>query len=192
MRLSREKFHFRGICIRIFSFCTWFIHEREQSNQTRKSPKWKLHVCLKVLWLDLFPDILPLGSCTGVSDSHRSAPSDVGPSDVGHQSVAPVLLPHLEQNLCEWICTNPPVKGRGGTAVNHGQTSKHPVLWYDYGASLYTSYLDLNKMIHFRDSDWLSPKSFQRFFFFFIYFNVIFWDCSRRENDSCCDCKAKH
>lgn len=89
MRLSREKFHFRGICIRIFSSCTWFIHEGEQSNQTRRSPKWKLHVCLKVLWLDPFPDMLLLGSCTGVSDTHRSAPL---PSDVGHQSFAPVLL----------------------------------------------------------------------------------------------------
>lgn len=98
MRLSRQKFHFRGICIRIFSFCTWFIHEREQSNQMRKSPEWELHVCLKVLWLDPFPDIFLLGCCTGVSDKHRSAPL---PSDAGHQSVAPVLLPSLSaQSLC--------------------------------------------------------------------------------------------
>lgn len=96
-----------------FFFWTWFIHESEQSNQMRKSPKWKLHVCLKVLWLDPFPDILLLGSCTGVSDTHRSAPL---PSDVGHQRVAPVLLPHLQQNLCEWIRTETSVKGRGGTA----------------------------------------------------------------------------
>lgn len=45
---------------------------------------------------------------------------------------------------------------------------QHRVLWYDYGSSLYMSYLDLNKMIHFRDSDWLSPESYQRFFFLYI------------------------
>lgn len=190
MRLSREKFHFRGICIRIFSFCTWFIHEGEQSNQMRKSPKWKLHVCLKVLWLDPFPDISLLGSCTGVSDTHRSTPL---PSDVGHQSVAPVLLPHLQQNLCKRICTNTSVKGRGGVAQlsvmdRRAIIPQHPVLWYDYGSSLYMSYLDLNKMIHFRDSDWLSPESYQRFFLYIYIYNFL--DCSHREDDSCCNCEA--
>lgn len=52
MRLSRETFHYREIHIRIF--CIWFIHEGEQTYPMGNSPKWKVHVCLDVLWFHPF------------------------------------------------------------------------------------------------------------------------------------------
>lgn len=178
-----ERNSMGGICIRIFSFCTWFIHESEQSNQMRKSPKWKLHVCLKVLWLDPFPDILLLGSCTGVSDTSsiriyavRCGASKCRPCTAPSSS-AESLPTKLHKHTSEAGVAGLPIMDRHANTWCCGMIGV---------SSRYMSYLDLNKMIRFRDSEWLSPESFLGFFFYIYNFP----DCSHREKDSCCDYKA--
>lgn len=156
----------------------------------RKSPEWELHVCLKVLWLDPFPDIFLLGCCTGVSDKHRSAPL---PSDAGHQSVAPVLAP--PSLSAQSVCMNLHKHINGESRVWHSSQSwtntqsylnVPSVLGRYYSSGLYIS-LDLNTMTHVRDSDCLSPESFHRF----CSPNIIFWTArTGKKNDSCRDCEA--
>lgn len=98
--------------------------------------------------------------------------------------------PRFQHNLCVWICTNTSVESRVGTALNRRQTrnrtSTPGVLGWYCGSGLYISYLDLNKMTHVRDWDWLSPESFHRF----CSPNIIFWTAHTGKNDSCRDCKA--
>lgn len=108
MRLSREKLHFRGICIRIFSFLHMF-YSWEWTKQSEEEISQAEGSCvIESLWLDPFSDVLLLGCCPSVSDMHQSAPL---PSGVGHQSVAPALFPRLQQNLCKLTCKNTKMEG---------------------------------------------------------------------------------
>lgn len=71
----------------------------------RKSLKWKVHVCLKVLWLDPFPDISLPDTCTTVSHVHWSTPL---PSGEGHRGAA------LPSSIPSW-------------------TDVYKNTWYEYG-----------------------------------------------------------
>lgn len=177
MRLSGEKLHFRGICIRIFSFLYMF-YSRERTKQSEEEISQAEGSCVfGSLWLDPLSDILLLGCCPSVSDMHQSTPL---PSGVGHQSVAPALFPRLEQNLCKLTCENTKMVGEARRSNTDGRAvarccgaiiaagSTHVFLGSKQNNRLWGTRLTL---------PWVIQG---------ILFSIIFLACLHPENDSCC------
>lgn len=131
-----------------FSPLAWFIHEGEQSNQMRISPKWLVHLCLEVLLLYPFTaSWFTLGRCHWLV-SGTCVPQGVSlhihvlcRHMLGFKAFCLHCSPIHEANLCNLnrsystlIAQTYP--GRGGVAAHstHGQT--HTNTWCSARVSL--------------------------------------------------------